>query len=163
MKKLLLSLMIVVAYFSVNAQQKHIIKTNPFTLAIGSFNVSYEKVLDSKSSIIISGTYIYKLFGKEINAGGFGVAYRYYFTHAKKEVPSGFYVNPEFVTYFSNDNSLLFGIGAELGYQWAWESGFALDLGIGPMYRAVMETNTHEVFSTGGVTPTITIAIGYAF
>ncbi|PID95653.1 MAG: hypothetical protein CSA94_00430, partial [Bacteroidetes bacterium] len=95
MKKLFLSLIIVVAFFSANAQQKQVIKTNPIALAFGNFNATYEKVLDSKSSVLISASYTYKLLGLNVNAGGLGAAYRYYFTHAKKDVPTGFYVNPE--------------------------------------------------------------------
>ncbi len=162
MKKLFLFLIIVVASFTVNAQQKQIIKTNPFMLSIGNFNGSYETVLNSKSSVIISGSYIYGLFGEDINIAGFGLAYRYYITHAKKVVPTGFYVNPEISSYF-NSYGFLFGIGAELGYQWAWESGFVLDLGIGPMLRFGGSGGDYDFFGGSPITPTATIAIGYAF
>ncbi len=161
MKKILVSLMIVMACFTVNAQQTQVVKTNPFALAVGNFNVNYEKILNSKASIILSGSYTYELFGEEVNAAGLGFAYRYYITHAKKAVPTGFYVNPEIISYFSSED-LLLGIGAELGYQWAWESGFVLDLGIGPMLRFSAE-GVYDFFGENPVTPTATIAIGYAF
>ncbi len=184
MKKLLISLVLITAFFYANAQQKHVIKTNPIALAFGSFNATYEKVLDSKSSVLISGNYMFKFFGVDVKAGGVGLGYRYYFTHAKKDVPTGFYVNPETAFSFGSVNvktedasaSASFaslGLGAEIGYQWAWSSGFALDLGIGPMYRFILgntkaegENGTQESNAfgrTGGIAPAFTLAIGYAF
>ncbi len=184
MKKLLISLVLITAFFYANAQQKHVVKTNPIALAFGRFNATYEKVLDSKSSVLISGNYMFKFFGLDVNAGGVGLGYRYYFTHAKKDVPTGFYVNPETSFSFgsvrvetenaSNRTSFAsLGLGAEVGYQWAWSSGFALDLGIGPMYRFIMgssktegengEKESNAFGRTGGIAPAITIAIGYAF
>ncbi len=166
MKKLFISLMIVVAALTVNAQQKNVIKTNPIALAFGSFNASYEKVLNTKSSVIFSGHYMFQFLGLDVQAGGLGAAYRYYFTHAKREVPTGFYLNPEIAFSFGSGKAAnedvrssfsSFGIGAELGYQWVWDSGFALDLGIGPMYRSGI------LSKSGGIGPAITIAIGYAF
>ncbi len=171
MKKLFISLLVVVACFSANAQQKNVVKTNPFALAIGSFNATYEKTLNSSSSILISGNYMFKLFGQDVTAGGLGVGYRYYFTHAKKEIPSGFYVMPEAVLSFGSikdENDLKvgfssFGIGAELGYQWVWSSGFSLDLGIGPIYQFISGEDTSRFSKTNAIVPTITVAIGYAF
>ncbi len=172
MKKLFVSLFfVVVATLSVNAQQQHVIKTNPIALAFGSFNATYEKVLNTKSSVLVSGSYMFKFFNVSVNAGGLGAGYRYYFTHAKKEVPTGFYVMPEaafsFGSFKHDDDSKSsfssFGIGAELGYQWAWQSGFTLDLGIGPMYHSVTGNNTSGFSKTSGIGPAMTIAIGYAF
>ncbi len=101
---------------------------------------------------------MYKFLGIKVNLGGVGLGYRYYITHVKKPVPSGFYVNPQAAFSFgsvADDNDVMvsantFGIGAELGYQWAWESGFVLDLGIGPMYTFVRE-----------VTMTLSIAVDF--
>ncbi len=171
MKKLFISLVVVVACFTVNAQQKNVVKTNPISLAFGSFNASYERVLNSSSSVVVSGNYMYKLFGSEVTAGGLGAAYRYYFTHAKKAVPAGFYIAPEAsfsfgsVKYNNQDSAGFssFGIGAEVGYQWVWSSGFTLDLGIGPMYRFIKGSNTSSFSKTKGILPTATFGIGYAF
>lgn len=169
MKKLILSLTIIAFAFSLSAQS-NIIKTNPLGLAFGNFNATYERVLGTSSSVLFRGQYMYRLLGEEVNMGGLGVGYRYYITHAKKPVPGGFYINPQAAFSFgsiTDDNDETFnastiGIGFELGYQWAWESGFVLDLGIGPMYTfASVEEDTGDDIS--GFLPTGTIAIGYAF
>lgn len=175
MKKLFISLMLVTMFVTLSAQQRNIVKTNPFTLAFGNFNATYERVLNSSSSLLFQANYMFKSFGMDVSTGGLGVGYRYYFTHAKKQVPSGFYVNPEAsfsigsvnMDYYGEPGSTqsgisIFGIGAELGYQWAWSSGFTLDLGIGPMYRFVTgETNGFS--RTNGISPAATVAVGFAF
>lgn len=169
MKKLILSLVFVAFAFSINAQS-NVIKTNPLGLAFGNFNATYERVLGTSSSILIRGQYMYKIFGLKVGLGGVGLGYRYYITHAKKPVPSGFYVNPQAVYSFGsmddiNDVSVsisTIGLGAELGYQWAWPSGFVLDLGLGPMYTIVLGDNS-DIELASGIGPTATLAIGYAF
>lgn len=170
MKKLIISLTLIVFALGLHAQS-NVIKTNPLGLAFGNFNVTYERVISSSSSILIRGQYMYKLLGIKVNLGGVGLGYRYYITHVKKPVPSGFYVNPQASFSFgsvADDNDVMvsanaFGIGAELGYQWAWESGFVLDLGIGPMYNFASASSGNDVGSIDGFFPSATLAIGYAF
>ncbi len=170
MKKLVISLVFFAFALSINAQS-NVIKTNPLGLAFGNFNVTYERVISSSSSILLEGQYMYKLLGIKVNLGGLGVGYRYYITHVKKPVPSGFYINPQASFSFGSvtDNADVmvsantFGIGAELGYQWAWESGFVLDLGIGPMYNFTSASSGSDVASVNGFSPTATLAVGYAF
>jgi hypothetical protein len=169
MKKLILSLAFVAFAFSLSAQS-NVIKTNPLALAFGSFNATFERVVSPSSSILISGQYMFRLFGEEVNLGGLGLGYRYFFTHAKKPVPAGFYVTPQGAFSFgkvknedgTSTGANSFGIGAEIGYQWVWESGFVLDLGIGPMYRFLSGTGEVEG-NTTGIWPSATLAIGYAF
>jgi len=169
MKKLIISLALIALAFSVHAQS-NVIKTNPLGLAFGNFNATYERVLNESSSVLIRGQYMYKIFGVKVNLGGVGLGYRYYITHAKKPVPSGFYVNPQAAFSFGSLDDVngekvsvtTLGIGAELGYQWAWESGFVLDLGIGPMYTFVMGGDNNIDISSGFL-PSATLAIGYAF
>ena len=169
MKKLILSFVFVALAFGLNAHS-NVVKTNPLALAFGDFNATFERVLNTKSSIQISGHYMFRLFGEEVNLGGLGLGYRYYITHAKKPVPSGFNITPQGVFSFGNvknedgtsTGANSFGIGAEIGYQWAWESGFVLDLGIGPMYRFLSGTGDAEG-NTSGFWPSATLAIGYAF
>jgi hypothetical protein len=108
------------------------------------------------------------LFGEDVKTGGIGAGYRYYFTHEKKIVPTGFYVNPQLSLGFgsveSDTNITTFSIGAELGYQWAWESGFTLDLGIGPNYTIISgEVDDDDFDTTNGILPSATLAIGFAF
>ena len=169
MKKLIFSLAFAVLAFSLNAQS-NVIKTNPLALAFGSFNATYERVVSPSSSILIRGQYMFKLLGKDVSLGGFGLGYRYYITHAKKPVPGGFYITPQGSYSFGSvkdeddtkTGASTFGLGAELGYQWAWESGFVLDLGIGPMYHFLSGTGDADG-KTSGIFPSATLAIGYSF
>jgi hypothetical protein len=169
MKKLIISLVFVAFAIGINAQG-NVIKTNPLGLAFGNFNATYERVLGTTSSILFRGQYMYRLLGVKVNLGGVGLGYRYYITHAKKPVPGGFYVNPQASfsfgsVYDENDvatSGSTIGVGAELGYQWVWESGFVLDLGIGPMYTFV-NSDEADLEVDSGFLPSATLAIGYAF
>ncbi len=168
MKKLILSLVFVALAFSMSAQS-NVIKTNPLGLAFGNFNATYERVLGTSSSVLIRGQYMYKLLGTDVSLAGLGLGYRYYITHTKKPVPGGFYINPQVAFSYgsvTDDDGIKYdarsiGIGAEIGYQWVWASGFVLDLGIGPMYSKVTGADDSEGFN--GTLPSATLAIGYAF
>ena len=168
MKKLILSLVFVALAFSISAQS-NVIKTNPLGLAFGNFNATYERVLGTSSSVLIRGQYMYKLLGTDVSLAGLGLGYRYYITHTKKPVPGGFYINPQVAFSYgsvTDDDGIKYdarsiGVGAEIGYQWVWESGFTLDLGIGPMYSKVTGADDSEGFN--GTLPSATLAIGYAF
>lgn len=119
---------------------------------------------------MIKGQYLYSFLGKKVNLAGAGLGYRFYFTYAKKPVPGGFYINPQAsfsVGTITNDldesySATMIGFGAEIGYQWVWESGFALDLGIGPSYTIAKGENS-EYADLKGILPSATLAIGYAF
>lgn len=170
MKKFLLSFFICSLLFTTGFSQERtkVIKTNPLSLAFGNFNVTYEKVLNTKSSLLFRGAYMFELFGVDVNTGSLGFGYRYYVTHEKEEIPSGFYLNPQtslgFGSVESDANFTTFSIGAELGYQWAWESGFTLDLGIGPNYTTISgDVDDVNFDSTSGILPSATLAIGFAF
>ena len=110
----------------------------------------------------------YKVIGwEDVKSGGVGLGYRYYFTHLKKEVPTGFYINPQASFSFgsakvvnsSKESLSILGLGAEIGYQFVWSSGFTLDLGIGPMYSIASSNG----LSASGLLPSATLSIGYAF
>ena len=171
MKKLLtaLTLMLFIAVGAQAQSYNAIIKTNPIGLAFGNFNATYEHILNEKSSVLGSLNYQYSLLGIDVNAFGIGGAYRYYLTYAKKDVPSGFYVNPQVGITFGSVDDFNYGalrIGAEIGYQWAWDSGFVLDLGIGPNFTSLFGGYEDIAFDTDGATfisPSLTIAIGYAW
>jgi hypothetical protein len=168
MKKVLLLFAFVVLAISLNAQD-NVIKANPLGLAFGNFNATYEKVLNDKSSVLVKASYFYRLLGVEVSAFGVGGAYRYYITNAKKPVPGGFYGQGQVNFNFGSGNVDDFtyttiGIGAQIGYQWVWDSGFVLDLGIGPAYTILSgETDSFDTTSGGVILPSATLAIGYAF
>ena len=176
MKKLFISLALLCVVMGSGAQT-NIIKTNPIGFSFGSFNATYEMVISSSSSLVFKVQYnynlflvdeIYKVIGLEdVKSGGVGLGYRYYFTHLKKEVPTGFYINPQASFSFGSakvDNSSkeslsILGLGAEIGYQFVWSSGFTLDLGIGPMYSIASSNG----LSASGLLHSATLSIGYAF
>lgn len=142
----------------IGAQAQDIIKTGPIALAFGSFNACYEKVLNEKSSVVPSASAFFGIGDLTGTAFGVGVGYRRYFTD--KPAPQGFYGQPQVGATFGEGASAI-SLGAELGYQWVWDSGFALDLGIGPAYYIGLGDNVVGAFS--GVVPSSTLAIGYQF
>lgn len=144
--------------------QSQVIKANPIGLAFGAFNACYEKVLTDKSSFLVSGNFFSGGIGDvDVTVFGLGVGYRMYIT--KKEAPRGFYAMPN-IGFGSGSEGLTdvsylqLGIGVDLGYQWIWDSGFTLDLGIGPNYRVVLGD---EATLGNGIGPSAVAAIGYAF
>lgn len=167
MRNALLSFFVIVAFATAASAQSQVVKTNPLALAFGNFNATYERVLNEKSSFLVSANYQYQLFGVDVSAFGVGAGWRYYFTHANKDVPAGFYVQPQAGVNFgsANDsNYTTIGFGAEIGYQWVWSSGFVLDLGIGPQYTVLSGEYEDIGFdSDGGILPSATLAIGYAW
>jgi hypothetical protein len=167
MRKILLTAVTVFAFTAMASAQSQVVKTNPLGLAFGNFNVTYETVLNSSSSLNLSANYRYRLLGVDVSSFGAGVGWRYFFTHAKKPVPAGFYVMPQAIINFGSVddfNYTALGFGAEIGYQWVWDSGFVLDLGLGPMYRILSGEYEDIGFDGGsGVWPSATLAVGYAF
>lgn len=171
MKKIIISLTFLAIVFGVEAQ-KNLVKTNPLTLAFGSFNATYERVLNPSSSVLFKGHYMFEFMGEDVSLGGLGIGYRYYVTHVKKAVPGGFYAQPQLTMLlgstqgyyeygygYERDKMSSFAIGAELGYQWCWSSGFTLDLGLGPSYRWM----TTDGETVSGIIPSATVSIGFAF
>lgn len=167
-RKPLLALVLSLCLLSVNSyaqERKNVIKVNPIALALGGFNATYEMVLNSHSSMLFSGSYAFNLLGEDVSVAGLGVGYRYYFTHKKTEIPSGFWLTPQvgFETGSLKDGSnkesvYAFALGAQIGYQWAWKNGFTLDIGIGPSYA-----NMSGAASASGIIPMGTLAVGFAF
>ncbi|MDX1683649.1 MAG: DUF3575 domain-containing protein [Saprospiraceae bacterium] len=148
----------------VSSAQSNVVKTGPVSLAFGNINVRYEKVLNESSSIQVKGNYWLNFGDEDVQLYGGGVGWRYFFTHAKKPVPAGFYIMP-FAEAGGGTGFTRFGFGAELGYQWVWDSGFVLDLGLGPCYVIINDDNADDLDfgSVDGILPTFTTAIGYAF
>jgi hypothetical protein len=170
MKKRIFITIVAVLFAFTGFSQKfgNVIKTGPIGFALGNYNLTYEKTLGSSSSILIGGSYMAKFLGVEINAFSLNGAFRYYFTHKNKEIPAGFYINPQ-VQYSKGGNKdgdyTDIAFGAEIGYQFAWASGFTLDLGAGPLYHNISTTGTINI-NDGKDTylfPSFTFALGYAF
>ncbi len=130
MNKILFASLLLFCTFKAEAQVKNIIKGNPIIFAGGILNAEYEHKLDNKKTLSVGGL-IYPFNGNSL-FGAFSTL-RFYITHKKKEVPAGFYVGPD-AGVFLADEDVYPVIGGLIGYQWVWDSGFTLDLGIGPQY-----------------------------
>jgi hypothetical protein len=142
--KTIFSILFSFCFLSLSFGQNQVIKMNPLGFAFGFFNVRYEKALNDKTSFQIGGNFYSRKFD-EVKTTGFGLdaEYRFYITNRKKPAPEGFYIGPTIGFDFNKTKDTdtkdgatfsLFGIGATVGYQWIWDSGFALELGMGPQY-----------------------------
>jgi len=158
--------------FFCNAQNENeepfpnVLKVNPISLAFGNINLNYQRALNNNSAIQIGANYWYKIFGTDVSGIGLRGGYQFFLTSRTKIAPEGFYIGPQIsfntLTEKSTDVSVtMFGIGVMLGYQWVWNSGIALDLGIGPIYQFASESESDTSFE--GFLPNATIALGYNF
>jgi hypothetical protein len=163
MKNFLLFLMLI-GLSPLLKSQNATIKTSPLALAFGSLNACYEKMLNEKSSFEISGNYVYKVFGVEVNSGGLGAGYRAYLT--KKDGPRGLYIMPNAGFNIGSSGDFSYNTitgGLLLGYQIAAGSGFVFDAGAGPNYTILGGDYEEIGFDReGGVLPSIRLAIGYS-
>lgn len=144
-KKLFVLLAFIAFEMNVNAQTS-LVKTNPIGYAFGTFSVSYEKVLNDKTSLVFSGNYNNGEF-RDVDATLFaaGIGYRIYLT--KKEAPRGFYLMPNIdigsgTEDITEASFLVTSLGTDFGYQWIWNSGYAIDLGIRLDYKMISGDDT---------------------
>jgi hypothetical protein len=174
MKKIIvvfgLSMAIVLQGYAQDEVQENlpnVVKLNPIGLAFGNINLGYQRALAPAHAFQVSANYWYKIFGTEVSGFGIRGGYQFFLTSQTKEAPEGFYIGPQ-ISYNSlnekgTDVSVsAFGVGAMLGYQWIWNSGLCLDLGIGPVYQFANEKGGTET-SYQGFLPNITIALGWNF
>jgi hypothetical protein len=157
MKKILLLVAFIAFGMNANAQSTTL-KTSPGALAFGFFNACYEKVVSDKASFQISGLAFFGFGDFEGTAFGVGAGYRMYVT--KKEAPRGFYIMPQAGVTFGEGASAI-NVGADLGYQWVWDSGFVLDIGVGPNYYIGLADDVDDAFD--GIIPRVILAVGYAW
>lgn len=155
MKKFVLSALSLILLSSVTYAQKNVIKIRPLSLLVGSFDLTYERVLTDKISVGLNGNYTtYNLTGiansyntstsefTKVRLSAYTIMpqCRIYF---KKEAPSGFYLAP-YLKYsnagiavdIKDDagavssgaiNVGIIGGGAGIGYQWVSSGGFSVD------------------------------------
>jgi len=156
MKKLLILITFIAFGMNANAQSATL-KTSPGALAFGVINACYEKVVSDNASFQISGSAWFGFGDADVNAFGIGAGYRMFVT--KKEAPRGFYIMPRAGFTFGDASAI--GLGVDLGYQWVWDSGFVLDIGLGPNYYIGLGDNILSDFD--GIVPNVILAVGYAF
>jgi hypothetical protein len=157
MNKMLLLLAFIAFGINVNAQSTTL-KMSPGAIAFGLFSGCYEKVISDKTSFQLTGLAYFGFGDYEGTGFGGSAGFRMYLT--KKEAPRGFYLMPQTGVIFG-ESATAVGIGLDFGYQWIWESGFVLDIAIGPNYYFKLgnDINTDfEGFITG-----IVLGVGYAW
>ncbi len=181
MKKLLLFAFIALPGMHLSAQDgphPNAIKINPLSLFLATGNVAYERAVTDNQSFQIGAFYSGVGLG-DIKYSGLGITpeYRFYFA-GRKEALNGVYAAP-FLRYqsFSLKNKSSaneakyssFGGGATIGWQKMWDSGFVLDLFVGPsMNSGKFKNNSDEDefdISSGidgfGVRTGITLGFGF--
>lgn len=143
------------------------IKIGPFGFLFGSYNATYEHQLKDKSSFVVGARYSGGVPGlDDFTAFGLNAQYRIYFKQAIESV----YLAPN-LSFASNISSIIddssfsnISPGVNLGWQWIWDGGFVLDLGIGARYRLGLgESDPTGLGDFDGVRPNFQIQIGYAF
>lgn len=159
------------ALFGLANAQQNSIKANPLALLGGSDMFTYERAIDSNSTIGVGvGFTSYTITDAKYTSIAGSVFYRYYF----KEALKGWYANGGVSYYngkatlsgYSDDKFNSFGATAKMGYQFLWDSGFTLDLNAGMTYRNYKYDNPNtdsSLFKASGVFPAFGIALGYSW
>ena len=145
--------------FCISLQAQSILKTSPIALAFGVFNACYEKPISDKASVQFTGSAFFGIGDLDGVAVGLGADYRMYMSKTK-DAPHGFYISPGVGVSFGDGANAL-QLRVPIGYQWVWDSGFVLDLGLGPAYWIGFGDDIIDEFN--GILPTGTLAIGYQF
>ncbi len=147
----------------------------------GNDLLSYEFAVGEKTTLQPGFGYGgFKIADVGYQTYGVGVQFRYYF----KEAIKGFYGNvggdflsgKTFINDYSTDNKRIefnftsFGGLLGIGYQWAWDSGFLLDLNLRASYNNFkydlpddFDENQALTLRASGVLPGFGVAIGYHF
>lgn len=147
MKKAFLAVALIVAATALKAQDgpQNAIKLNPLSLIFATGNVAYERAIGENSSVQL-GVFYSGMSISSVKYSGLGITpeYRFYFA-GNRQALNGVYVGP-FVRYQSfslkekdSDSEAKFtsfGGGAVIGWEKTWESGFVLDIFVGPAYNS---------------------------
>ncbi|BAP32438.1 uncharacterized protein CHSO_3401 [Chryseobacterium sp. StRB126] len=178
MKKNFLLLIILFAFYSVNAQSEtgdpyqknNEIKLNLFAPLSGSVEVAFERHLNKRSSLGISTFIVYDQTKNEDMNYNVSPYYRYYFG---KKYASGFFVEgfgmftsidgkkiyaPDNVTFTENKDVYDLALGAGLGWKLITKKGFVVEanVGYGKLLFNANKTD-HDVVAKYG------LSIGYRF
>jgi len=181
MKKLAVVICLFLSATALKAQQnapQQAIKINPLSLFLITGNVAYERAVTEDQSFQI-GTFYSGMSISGIKYSGFGITpeYRFYFA-GRKAAMNGVYAAPflRFQSFTFKDketkekaNFSSFGGGGIIGWEKSWDSGFVLDLFVGPSYNAGKfknESDEDEFDITSGVNGfgiRTGIALGFSF
>ena len=137
------------------------VKINILSPIVKTFNVQFEKALNTSSSFQL-GVFYTGYSSDNTSFKGFGLTPEYRFYLSDTDAPEGVYVAP-FVRYqsfkltddFTNSEGTFssFGGGLILGKQWVFKEKIVLDLFLGPAYSSgsVKVESGSNTFDTGVV------------
>jgi len=183
MKKTLLVVVMILSFFAINAQnindtilnsyeKNNEIKLNIPLLFLGTFESSYERILNEKSSLGISGLYVFNTKNSDDDMN-FSIS-PYYKRYLGKKYASGFFVEgfgmfssidgkkiyetDERLKYSEGSDVYDLSLGIGLGSKWVTKSGiiFEFNLGWGKLLFNADKTDHNQVARFG-------INIGYRF
>ena len=164
-----------------NAQDiKNTIKFNPLALLGGNSDLlSYERAINDSQSIMLgAGTGGFKFGDYEYKNSGAELQYRFYFGDVLDSwyagAQAGFTSGKVTYTTFDDNFDLASGedkfssikLGGKFGHQWAFDSGFTIDLNIGAAYRNFNYKGGDDSsldLKANGIVPTFAFALGYSF
>lgn len=179
MKNKFLALFIFCAFYSLDAQEKsdadpyqknNEIRVNLFTPLAGAVEVGYERILNKKSSVGISGFFVFDNRKEEDMNYYISPYYRYYFG---KKYASGFFAegfgmftsidgkkiySTDHSTFTENKDVYDLALGAGLGWKLVTKKGFVFEAnaGYGRLIFNADKTDHNQVIKLG-------LSIGYRF
>lgn len=158
------------------------IKANPLALFGGVDLVSYERAFSEHSTGIVGvGTGGFNFADVKYSASGGTLQYRYYFREAidgwylgagvqyqtgSVEIEGGAEIEGETLIDDESIDFSAFGGGIRGGRQWAWDSGFTLDLNLGinlASFSYDEEPQSAIELRETGIVPAFGLALGYAW
>lgn len=161
-----------------SAQQKNSIKINPVSVVLGGGSdlVYYERVVSGHSSVGVSAGYgEFKINPYKYNFTGGNAFYRYY----TQEALQGLFFSGSVgfgggrTKYTLNkkemrDSYNAFDVGALVGYQWLFKSGFTVDVYGGASYLSLNYKEDRNMpkpndAKASGIIPNLGVGLGYSF
>ncbi|MBO9203426.1 MULTISPECIES: DUF3575 domain-containing protein [Niastella] len=147
MKKVVLVMSLAVGFCIAKAQDggSNAIKINPLSLFLATGNVSFERAITENQTFQL-GMFYSGVKISDLKYSGFGITpeYRFYVA-GHREAMNGVYVAPflRYQNFKVKDTDTKdkvtfssFGGGGLVGWEKSWDSGFLLDLFIGPSYNS---------------------------
>jgi hypothetical protein len=180
MKKIYVTFFFLVFVAIVTAQKykksevSNVIKVNPISIIYGKGSISYERVINEKSSlqanIYVGGI---TFGGEKLGGFGFGIDYKRFLSDL--EAPRGFYLSPgiEYGTLSlplsDAQNSIpdkAFSTRGIIGKQWVKDSGFTIDIFGGIYYFLTGDDRNKDgslITKKSGFLRSFGISFGFAF
>ena len=160
MKKGLVLVLVLVLILSVGAFGfQSVVSTNPLGLAQRVINVSYERVLSPKLSIVLDPRF---MFGEATGVGFIGEIRSYFSGTA----PEGFFIGGSGILASVSAGAVsgrAYGFGGDIGYKWISQNGFAIEAGLGLKFLSATASYLWYYATESGIVATYLFGLGYAF